>query len=125
VVLGLERLKQVDDVGVGAKAKVDTKLLGSLVNGKGRRAVDGGRWLRDDLDGHEVIRHEILCLEDHAEGAMVEGCDGLIASVEHGTWSKVIAHAIHFECCDGTKARGFRNKDRKQATRKTDALSNF
>jgi hypothetical protein len=56
---------------------------------------------------------------------MVEGCDGLIASVEHSTCSKVVAHAVHFESCDGTKARRFKNKDRKQANRKTDALSNF
>ena len=95
VVLALEGLKQVDGVVVGAEAEMNTELFGALIDGKGGRAVDSGSGLGNDLDGDVVAGYQVLCLEDHAKGAMVERGDGLVSSVEHNAFVKLIAHALH------------------------------
>lgn len=92
---GLERLEKVDNVGVRAEAKVDAELLGAFVDGKGGGASDGCSRLGDDLDGNHFVSYKILCLEDHAERAMVEGRYSFISSIEHNTLVKLIAHALH------------------------------
>jgi hypothetical protein len=95
VVLGLKRLKHVDNVGVLTKVEVNAKLLGALINSESRRAVDGGGALGDDLDGNVVAGYKVLGLEDHAEGAIVERGDCLVSSIEHNAVVKLIAHALH------------------------------
>jgi hypothetical protein len=95
VVLGLERLKQVDNVGVVAEVEVNAKLLGALIDCESGRAIDGGGALGDDLDSNVVASHKVLGLEDHAEGAIVERGDGLVSSIEHNAVVKLIAHALH------------------------------
>jgi hypothetical protein len=95
VVLAFERLNQVDHVVMGAEAKMNTELFGALIDGKGGRAVDSGGRLGDDLDGDVVTGYQILGLEDHAEGAMVERGDGLITSIEYNAFVKLIAHTLH------------------------------
>jgi hypothetical protein len=95
VVLGLEGLEQVDDIGMVTKVEVDTKLLGTLIDCESGRAVDGGRALGDDLDSNVVTSHKVLGLENHAEGATVEWRDGLVSSIEHNAIVKLIAHALH------------------------------
>lgn len=99
VVLRLERLKKVDHIGVIAEAKVDAKLLGALVDGEGRRAVDSSRRLGDNLDGDKLVSGQVLSLEDHAKGAMVEGRDGLVSAMEYNTCLELITHTLHEEGC--------------------------
>ena len=81
VVLGLKGLEQVDSVGVVAEVQVDAELLGALIDGKGRGAVDGGGALGDDLDGHGLVGYKILGLEDHTKGAIVERGDCFVSSM--------------------------------------------
>jgi hypothetical protein len=97
VVLSLERLNEVYNVGVVAKVEVNAKLLGALIDCESGRAVDGGGALGDDLDGNVVAGHKVLGLEDHAKGAIVERGDCLVSSIEHNAVMKVIAHALHEE----------------------------
>jgi hypothetical protein len=101
VVLALEGLEQIDDVVVGAKAKMDTELFGALIDSEGGRTVDGGGRLGNDLDGNIVVGYQVLGLEDHAKGAMVERRDGLVSSIEYNAFVKLIAHALHKERFEG------------------------
>jgi len=88
----LKALEQVDDVGVRGNEQVNIELLGTLI--VGNWAV-GNRLLGDDLDSYDLASEEILGLEDQAKGAMVEGRDGLISSIEHNTFLELVAHTIH------------------------------
>jgi hypothetical protein len=97
VVLGLERLKQVDDMSMITDAEMDAQLLRALINCESGRAVDSGRGLGDDLDGNVVARYKVFGLEDHAKGAMVEWGNGFVSSIEHNAIVKLIAHTIHKE----------------------------
>ena len=100
MVLGLEGLKEVDYVGVATKAKMDAKLFRALIDSKSRRAVDGGGRLSDNLDGNKFVGCQILSLEDHAEGAMIEGGDSFVSAVEYNTCLELITHALHEEGWD-------------------------
>lgn len=69
VVLGLERVNQIDDVLVVRKLGVDLQLLGVVVDGVGRRTrrlLFSAR-LGDALDGDVVAGESILGAEDQAE----------------------------------------------------------
>jgi hypothetical protein len=112
VVLRLERLEQVHNVGVRGNAEVDVKLLGTLVDGDDGRAGIGGRRLGDDLDGHIITGYKVLGLEDHSKGAMVEGGDGFISSIEYDAVLKLVAHTIHW-CDSGEDKNQLARRDSK------------
>jgi hypothetical protein len=95
VVLALEGLNQIYNIVVRAEAKVNAEFLGALVNGESGGAVDGSGGLGDDLDCNVVASYEVLGLEDHAKGAMIEGRNGFVSSIEHNAFVKLIAHALH------------------------------
>ena len=99
VVGALEGLEAVDNVRVRADAEVDAQLLGALVNSEGGGAASGRRGLCDDLDGNVFVGYQIAGLEDHAKGAMVEGTNGFVLSIEYSTWLKLVAHALHGGDC--------------------------
>jgi len=94
VVLGLEGLKQVDNVGVRANAEVDSELLGALVHGQSG-LIGASVVLGDDLDRNDFASYEVLGLEDHAEGAMIEWGDGFIPPIKYNALMKQVAHALH------------------------------
>lgn len=95
VVVGLPGLNEINNVGVVAKTKVDTKLLRTFINGKGSRAVDSGRGLSHNLDGNKLVSGEVLGLKDHAERAMVESRDGFVSAMKHNTCLELITHTLH------------------------------
>jgi hypothetical protein len=95
VILALERLDQVDDMVMGAKVEMNTELFGAFIDSKGGRAIDSGGRLGNDLDGDVVTGYQVLGLEDHAKGAMVERGDGLVSSIEYNAFVKLVAHALH------------------------------
>jgi hypothetical protein len=74
---------------------MDTELFGALINGEGGRTVDGCGGLGNHLDGNIFVGYQVLGLEDHAEGAMVEWGDGLESSIEYNAFVKLVAHALH------------------------------
>jgi len=73
---------------------VDLEFLGTLIV---RNQAIGSRRLGDDLDSYNLASEHVLRLEDHPEGAMVEGRNRLISSIEHNTLVKLVAHTIHRE----------------------------
>jgi hypothetical protein len=74
---------------------VDVEFLGTLIYSKGRWPGVGSIGLGDDLDRDGLAGYEILGLEDHSKGTMIEGRDYFISSIEHGTFAKLVAHALH------------------------------
>ena len=74
---------------------MNAELFGAFVDGKSGGVRDGGGRLGDDLDGNEFVGYEVLGTEDHAEGSMVEWRDDFVSSIEHSTFFKLIAHALH------------------------------
>jgi hypothetical protein len=95
--LGLERVEQVDDVGVRAQAAMQNEFLRLLVDGKIGASFRAGTLLGKALDGHGLVGHEILGLEDHTERSMVEGGDCLVTSTEEDTANELVLEAFHGE----------------------------
>ncbi len=96
----LERVDEVDDVGMRSELAVQHQLFGLVVDGEVEEALRCGRLLSQALDGDRLVRPGVLGHEDHAEGAMVERRDGLIPTTEHDAIVKAVAKALH---CDGIR----------------------
>ena len=87
--LRLEGVDQIDDVGVLA----ETVVAGELEQVVAAADAGGGLGLEnlgDALDGDEVSGGDILGEEDHAEGAMVQGRNRLVAVVQENARDKAI-----------------------------------
>lgn len=96
VCFGFEGMDEVDDIRVGTQAGVAFQFFRTFVDGECR--VNVGGFLGQALDGHEFVGLQIPGHENHTERAMVEGRDGLKASIKDNSIVESILKAFH---CDG------------------------
>jgi hypothetical protein len=80
---------------VRADAEMNAKLFRALVDSEGRRVESSGGALGDDFDGNMFASYDVLGLEDHTEGAMIERRDSFVSSIENNTLVKLVAQALH------------------------------
>ena len=103
VSIRLEGVQKVDDVAVVSKANVESRLLRLVVDGEVQAGLGGRRALGQALDGDGLVGDKISSHEDHAERAMVERRNRLVAAIENNTAGKVISKALH--CCLNRKEK--------------------
>jgi len=108
--IGLEGIDEIDNVAVLAQAAVQEELLRLIVDGEVQPGVTRGRPLGETLESDGLVGQEVVSLEDHAEGAVVEWRDGLVASMEKDASGELVSQAFH-----GT--------ERKRIGRKTSSKS--
>lgn len=84
----LERVNQVDNVGVRAELVVVLQFLGKFVDCKAGCIISGVR-LGQALDGNQFICINVLSKMNHAKRAMVEKLDGFEASIKTNAVSLV------------------------------------
>ena len=78
---GLERVNQVDNVGVVPNSSVNSELFGFLVDSDGGGTGISSGILGKALQCYKFAGEGVVSFEDHAKGAMVERRDGPVSSI--------------------------------------------
>jgi hypothetical protein len=93
----LEGMDEIDNVGVRSKDTVASQLLGFVVD----REVDvdfgrsSSRFLGQTFDSNQVIGLQVSSHEDHTEGSMIQGRDGLKSPIKDNAIVESISQAFH------------------------------
>lgn len=108
----LERMDEIHNVGMTAEAAVKGVFFRLVIDGEVETGFTRRRLLGEALDGHRLVRQEILRHEDHTERAMVERRNGLESAIQEDAANELFSQAFHDE--QGVKEKKFVGEDGKQ-----------
>ena len=94
--VSLKGMKQVNNIVMKAQMAMKSELLRLFINSEVESSVVGSGPLGNTLDSNTIVGQSVLSKENHAEGAMIERRDSLVAAIEKNSTSELFSEASHF-----------------------------